>query len=182
MFFEFNAGNSLRMNDASRQALVVDERFEKALRDAAMAWRLAVDRRLRRLGVSRLCWMTIAAAMQARSPLSQSDLSDALAISRASMVQTIDCLVKKGLARRESSGSDRRVKRVVVTDAGARLYELLKDEVAAIRRRILGVVEVEKLIQLTELLEKLQQPLRPSSGRALSDLRRHAGLAQARNL
>ena len=155
------------MIDESRHALAVDERFENALRNTAMAWRQAFDRHLRRLGVSRLCWMTIAAAMQARSPLSQSDLSDALAISRASMVQTIDCLVKKGFAKRESSASDRRLKRIVVTDAGAHLYSLLKDEVAAIRRRMLGIVEVEKLIQLTELLEKLQDPLRPSSGRAL---------------
>jgi MarR family transcriptional regulator for hemolysin len=157
MFFELGAGNSLRMIDESRHALALDERFERALRSTAMAWRQAVDRRLSRLGVNRLCWMTIAAAMQARSPLSQSDLSDALAISRASMVQTIDCLVKKGLARRESSASDRRLKRVVVTDAGAHLYSRLKDEVAAIRRRMLGIVEVEKLVQLTEFLEKLQE-------------------------
>jgi MarR family transcriptional regulator, transcriptional regulator for hemolysin len=159
MFFEFGDSNSLRMIDESRHALPVDERFEKALRNTAMAWRQAVDRRVRRLGVSRLCWMTIAAAMQARSPLSQSDLSDRLGITRASMVQTIDCLVKKGLAKRESSASDRRLKRLVVTDAGAYLYSRLKDEVAAIRRRMLGMVELEKLVQVTELLEKLQAPL-----------------------
>lgn len=156
MFFEFGDRDSLRMIDESRRALSVEERFDKALRNTAIAWRQAVDRRLRRLGVSRLCWMTIAAAMQARSPLSQSDLSDRLAISRASMVQTIDCLVKRGLARRESSASDRRLKRVVVTDAGAYLYSHLKDEVAAIRRRMLGMVEIEKLVQVTELLERLQ--------------------------
>jgi MarR family transcriptional regulator, transcriptional regulator for hemolysin len=163
MFFEFSGRNSLRMIDESRHALPVDERFEKALRNTAMAWRQAVDRRVRRLGVSRLCWMTIAAAMQARAPLSQSDLSDRLGISRASMVQTIDCLVKKGLARRESSASDRRLKRVVVTDAGAYLYSRLKDEVAAIRRRMLAILEPEKLVHLTELLEKLQEPLRSSA-------------------
>jgi MarR family transcriptional regulator for hemolysin len=155
MFFEFTRGNSLRVIDESRQAFDLDERFEKALRSTAMAWRQAVDRRLRRLGVSRLCWMTIAAAMRACSPLSQSDLSDALGISRASMVQTIDCLVKKGLAKRESSASDRRLKRVVVTDAGAHLYSLLKDEVAAVRRQMLAIVELEQLVPLTELLEKL---------------------------
>jgi MarR family transcriptional regulator, transcriptional regulator for hemolysin len=149
----------------------VDERFESALRNTAMAWRQAVDRRLRRLGVSRLCWMTIAAAMQARSPLSQSNLADALAISRASMVKTIDCMVKNGLAKRESSASDRRLKRVVVTDAGAHVYSLLKDEVAAVRRRMLGIVEIEKLVQLTEFLEKLQgacEHRNPDMGNAAS--------------
>jgi DNA-binding MarR family transcriptional regulator len=151
------------MIDESRLGFDLDERFEKALRKTATAWRQAVDHRLRRLGVSRLSWMTIAAAMQARIPLSQSTLADALAISPTSMVQTIDCMVKDGLVKRESSASDRRLKRIVVTAAGAHLYSLLKDEVADIRRQMLAMVELDKLIHLTELLEKLQEPLRPSS-------------------
>jgi DNA-binding MarR family transcriptional regulator len=151
------------MIDESRLGFDLDERFEKALRKTATAWRQAVDHRLRRLGVSRLSWMTIAAAMQARIPLSQSTLADALAISPTSMVQTIDCMVKDGLVKRESSASDRRLKRIVVTAAGAHLYSVLKDEVADIRRQMLAMVEPEKLVHLTELLEKLQEPLRPSS-------------------
>jgi len=66
--------------------------------------------------------------------------------------------VKDGLVKRESSASDRRLRRIVVTDAGAHLYSLLKDEVAAIRRQMLAMVEMEKLVHLTELLEKLQDP------------------------
>jgi DNA-binding MarR family transcriptional regulator len=162
MFFEFSRGNSLRMIDESRVALDLDERFENALRNTATAWRQAVDRRLRRLGVNRMSWMTIAASTQARLPLSQSALADTLAVSRASMVHTIDRLVKSGLVRRESSGSDRRRKRIVVTEAGAHLYSLLKGEVAAVRREMLAIVELEKLVHLTELLETLQEPLQPS--------------------
>jgi MarR family transcriptional regulator, transcriptional regulator for hemolysin len=67
-----------------------------------------------------------------------------------------------------SSASDRRLKRVVVTEAGAHLYSLLKHEVAAVRRQMLAVVEVERLAPLTELLEKLQAPLGLSSRRDLS--------------
>ena len=151
------------MIDESCLAFDLEERFENALRKTATAWRQAVDHRLRRLGVSRVYWMTIAAAMQARAPLSQSNLADALAMSPTSMVQTIDCMVKDGLVKRESSASDRRLRRIVVTDAGAHLYSLLKDEVAAIRRQMLAMVEMEKLVHLTELLEKLHEPLRPSS-------------------
>ena len=146
------------MIDESCLAFDLEERFENALRKTATAWRQAVDHRLRRLGVSRVYWMTIAAAMQARAPLSQSNLADALAMSPTSMVQTIDCMVKDGLVKRESSASDRRLRRIVVTDAGAHLYSLLKDEVAAIRRQMLAMVEMEKLVHVTELLEKLQDP------------------------
>jgi MarR family transcriptional regulator, transcriptional regulator for hemolysin len=161
MYFEFSRGNSLRVTDESRDTFDLDERFELALRNAAKAWRQAVDRRLRRLGVDRISWMTITAATQARAPLSQSALADALAVSRASMVHTIDRLAKNGFVRRELSAFDRRQKRIVVTDAGAQLYSLLKDEVTGVRRQVLTVVDPEKLVHLTDLLEKLQELLRP---------------------
>jgi MarR family transcriptional regulator for hemolysin len=168
MFFEFARNNVLRMSGESSHAPELDERFEIALRNTATAWRQAVDCRLRRLGVNRMSWMTIAAAAQARLPLSQSALADTLAVSRASMVHTIDRLAKNGLVKRESSSSDRRLKRIVVTEAGAHLYSLLKDEVAAVRRQMLAIVELEKLVNLTEMLETLQGPLRPLSGSGLS--------------
>lgn len=163
MFFEFTHADLPRLIDETGQAFELDERFENALRNTAMAWRQAVERRLRRLGVSRTGWMTIAAAMQAHSPMSQSTLADTLAVSRASMVHTIDCLVRNGLVRRESSASDRRLNHIVVTDAGAHLCSLLRDEVAAVRRQMLAIVELDRLVHLTEFLEKLQEPLRSFS-------------------
>jgi MarR family transcriptional regulator, transcriptional regulator for hemolysin len=172
MFFEFSRENSLRTID-SHQAIDLDERFENALRNTAMVWRQAVDRRLRRLGTSRAGWMTIAAVMQVRSPLSQATLADTLAVSRASMVHTIDRLVKDGLVKREPSASDRRLKRIVITDAGAHLYSLLKDEVAAVRRQMLAIVELDELAHLTEFLEQLRFHCHH---RLLAD-RRRAGLS-----
>jgi MarR family transcriptional regulator for hemolysin len=164
MFFEFTRGDVPRTIEETRHAQDLEERFEKALRNTEISWRRAIDHRLRRLGVSRASWMTIAVATQARSPLSQSMLADALAISRASLVKTIDRLVKDGLVKRVPSASDRRLKRIVVTEVGTHLYLLAKDEVAAIRRQMLAIVEREKIAHLTELLEKLQEPLRPSPG------------------
>jgi MarR family transcriptional regulator for hemolysin len=150
------------MTVRSSHVLDLEERFEVALRGTAKRWTQAVHRRLNRLGVSQASFMTIAAAAQARLPLSQSELADTLAISRASMVQTIDRLAQGGLVKRESATSDRRVKRVVITDAGAHLYTVIKEEVASIRRQLLANIEREKLVHLTELLEKLQGEIPPS--------------------
>jgi MarR family transcriptional regulator for hemolysin len=130
MYFEFARDNSFRMTAEPPHASDLHERFECALRNTTMTWRQAVERRLRRLGVSRVCWMTIAAASQSSTPLSQSNLADMLAISRASMVHTIDRLVKDGLVKRESPASDRRLKRIMVTEAGMHLYFLVRDEMA----------------------------------------------------
>jgi MarR family transcriptional regulator, transcriptional regulator for hemolysin len=132
------------------------ERFENALYKIARGWRHAVDRRLRYLGIGMASWMTIAAASRIRSPLSQSELADMLSVSGASMVHTIDRLVKAGLVIRESSISDRRVNRIVITDAGHRLYAELKNEVAAVRQQLMASIELEKLAYLTEFIEQLQ--------------------------
>jgi MarR family transcriptional regulator for hemolysin len=135
------------------------ERFENALYNIARSWRHAVDRRLKYLGISMASWMAIAAASQVRSPLSQSELADMLSVSGASMVHMIDRLVNDGLAIREPSISDRRVNRIVITDAGHRLYAVLKDEAAAVRQELLASIELGRLAHLTELLEQMRSIL-----------------------
>jgi hypothetical protein len=52
-----------------------------------------------------------------------------------------------------------RVKRIVITDAGHRLYAELKNEVATVRQQLPASIELEKLEHLTELLEQMQSIL-----------------------
>jgi len=134
----------------------LEERFSDALHSTSRSWRQAVDRRLKYLGVSQASWMTIAIAAKARSPLSQSELADKLGVEGATMVAMIDRLVKAGLANREASTTDRRVKRVVLTAAGLKIYEKVKAEAVALRKELLAGTDQRKLIVATELLEGLQ--------------------------
>ena len=120
---------------------MLQERFSTALHNTARAWRQAVDRRLKFLGVSQASWMTIAVAAKAESPLSQSELADRLAVEGATMVTMIDRLVKAGLVLRVASTTDRRVKRVVLTEAGNRLYDKVRAEAAAFRHELLANVD-----------------------------------------
>ena len=134
----------------------LEERFSDALHSTSRSWRQAVDRRLKYLGVSQASWMTIAIAAKARSPLSQSELADKLGVEGATMVAMIDRLVKAGLVNREASTTDRRVKRVVLTTAGMKIYEKVKAEAVALRRDLLANTDQKKLLLATELLEGLQ--------------------------
>jgi len=93
--------------------------------------------------------------------LSQTELANMIAVSGASMVHMIDRWVKAGLVIREPSISDRRVNRIVITDAGHRLYAQIKDEAYAVRRQFLASVDLQSLAHLTELLEQLQCILQP---------------------
>jgi MarR family transcriptional regulator, transcriptional regulator for hemolysin len=135
----------------------LEERFSDALHSTSRSWRQAVDRRLKHLGVSQASWMTIAIAAKARSPLSQSELADKLGVEGATMVAMIDRLVKAGLVLREASTTDRRVKRVVLTPAGLKIYEKVKAEAVALRKELLSNTDPRKLLMATELLEGLQR-------------------------
>jgi MarR family transcriptional regulator for hemolysin len=134
----------------------LEERFSGALHNTSRAWRQALDRRLKFLGVSQASWMTIAVAAKAPAPLSQSELADRLAVEGATMVAMVDRLVKAGLVVREPSTTDRRIKRVVLTQAGNSLYGKVRAEAAAFRKQLLADVDPKKLLVATELLEDLQ--------------------------
>src|SRR5882672_10769965 len=131
----------------------LEERFSGALHNASRAWRQALDRRLKLLGVSQASWMTIAVAAKARAPLSQSELADRLGVEGATMV---DRLVKAGLVIRELSTTYRRVKRVALTQAGNLLYDKVRTEAAAFRKELLSNMDPKALLIATELLEGLQ--------------------------
>jgi MarR family transcriptional regulator for hemolysin len=136
--------------------LDLEERFANALHGTARAWRQAIDRRLKYLGVSQASWMTIAVAAKAHQPLSQSELADKLGVEGATMVAMVDRLVKAGLVRREPSTADRRIKRVVITEAGHRLVDTVKTEAAAVRKELLSQMDPKKLEAATDVLEALQ--------------------------
>lgn len=135
----------------------LEERFSGALHNTARAWKAAVDRRLKYLGLSQASWTTIAVAAKAGEPLSQIELAHRLGVEAATMVAMIDRLVKAGLVTREPSTHDRRVKLVVLTEAGVQLYGKVKAEADAFRKELLANVDVQQLSVATELLEHLQR-------------------------
>jgi MarR family transcriptional regulator for hemolysin len=135
----------------------LEERFSTALHNTSRAWRQALDRRIKYLGVSQASWMTIAVAAKASAPLSQSELADRLGVEGATMVAMVDRLVKAGLAVREPSTTDRRIKRVVLTKAGNLLFDKVRAEAAAFREELLAAADARQLLQATELLEDLQR-------------------------
>lgn len=134
----------------------LEERFSAAMHNTSRAWRQALDRRLKHLGVSQASWMTIAVTAKASEPLSQSELAQSLGVEGATMVAMVDRLVKAGLVTREPSATDRRVKRVVLTADGSLLYDKVRTEAVAFRKELLANLDPKKLLVATELLEGLQ--------------------------
>ena len=141
----------------------LEERFAKVLHGTARTWRQAIDRRLKHLGVSQASWMTIAVASKALTPLSQSELAGQLGVEGATLVAMVDRLAKAGFIARQACPNDRRINRVVLTEAGNRLLETVQSETAAVRRELLATIDPAKLAIATELLETLQEVIERSA-------------------
>ena len=135
---------------------VVEERFSAALHSTARGWRLALDRRLKDLGMSQASWLTVAAVAKAKAPLAQIELANRVGVEGATVVSMLDRLAAAGLIVRVPSATDRRVKLVTLTPAGARLYDKVRMEANAVRRQLLGGIDPRVLLAATELLEQLQ--------------------------
>lgn len=134
----------------------MEERLSKALHDSARTWRLALDKRLKHLGIGQSGWMTIAMVAKAAEPLSQRALADLVGVEGPSMVSMLDRLEREGLVTRAPSPTDRRVKLVHLTEAGTTLYQQVREQAGAVRLALLGDIDPARLKAATELLELLR--------------------------
>lgn len=133
----------------------IEERFSLALHNTARAWRQALDRRLKHLGIGQAAWLTIAAVARANKPLSQTDLANCLGVEAPTVVSMIDRLVKADLVRREPSEVDRRIKYIVLTDAGRDMFAQVRAEAERFRKELLQGADKAQLQTMAELLEAL---------------------------
>jgi MarR family transcriptional regulator for hemolysin len=132
------------------------ERFSTALHATARSWRIALDARLKDLGVGQSGWLTIAILAKSKAELSQRALADQLGVEGPSVVAMLDRLEQSGLVLRAPCPTDRRVKLVHLTEAGRALYAKVKKQADSYRASVLGEVPPAQLAAATELLELLR--------------------------
>jgi DNA-binding MarR family transcriptional regulator len=92
------------------------------------------------------------------APLAMKDLGRRMHCDPSFVTGIADTLERRGLAARESDPGDRRVKRLVLTPAGAELKHRLEDEILARTpwRRMLGPDERASLLAL---VQRMSPPL-----------------------
>lgn len=133
-----------------------EERFSMALHNTTRIWRQALDRRLKDLGVSQAGWMAIANIAKSKDALSQIELANRLNVEGPTVVSLVDRLVKADLVERVPSETDRRIKYVVLTDAGQAIYAKVKAVADAYRKQVFAGVDKDRLLVAVEVLEELQ--------------------------
>ena len=129
--------------------------FSHLLYLTAHHWRLAVNRRLKNLGMSQASWVAVSAIARNEQPLSQSELAQELGVESATIVPLINRLVELELVERVKPDSDKRKRLLVATAKGMALFHQVKAVAADLREEILTAITPEEREQTHRVLEKL---------------------------
>lgn len=129
--------------------------FSHLLYLTAHHWRLAVDRRLKDLGMSQATWVAVAAIARNEQPLSQSELAQELGVESATVVPLINKLVEHGLVERILTERDKRKRLLIATDKGMNLFHQVKTVADELREEILTAITPEEQQQTYDVLTKL---------------------------
>ncbi|MGZ0750144.1 MarR family winged helix-turn-helix transcriptional regulator [Kluyvera sichuanensis] len=135
--------------------------FSHLLYLTAHHWRLAVDRRLKDLGMSQASWVAVASIARNEHPLSQTELAQELGVESATVVPLINRLVEAGLVERVLTERDKRKRLLVATPKGLELYHQVKAVADELREEILTVItpEEQEITRnvLTRLLREVEK-------------------------
>ncbi|WP_105666005.1 MarR family winged helix-turn-helix transcriptional regulator [Cronobacter dublinensis] len=140
-----------------------DLTFSHLLWMTAHHWRLAVDRRLKNLGMSQASWVAVAAIARHDIPLSQGELAQQLGVESATLVPLLNRLVTQQLIERVTPPGDRRKRLLVATAEGQALYEKVKVEADGLRETILSTIPPDELAATRRVLERLLQEIENQS-------------------
>ncbi|HDC4378141.1 TPA: transcriptional regulator SlyA [Enterobacter hormaechei] len=118
-------------------------------------WRALIDHRLKPLELTQTHWVTLHNIHQLPPDQSQIQLAKAIGIEQPSLVRTLDQLEEKGLISRQTCASDRRAKRIKLTEKAAPIITEMETVISK-TRGLAGIspAELEMLIGLIARLEQ----------------------------
>lgn len=137
--------------------------FGFLLHDTARQLRRDFERRSKGTGLTRAQWAVLAYVARNEGS-NQATLADMLDIEPITLVRLLDKLETAGLVERRPDPSDRRVRRLYLTEATGPLLEQLQGLAAETREAALAGLNEAERQQLTDLLMKVRSNL---SGRDL---------------
>jgi DNA-binding MarR family transcriptional regulator len=148
--------------------------FGFLLHDTARLMRRDFERRSRSSGLTRAQWAVLAYLARSEGT-SQAALAEMLEIEPITLVRLLDRLENAGWVERRPDPSDRRVRRLYLTETARPLMEQFQELASATREAALsGLSEAERR-QLSDLLMKVRTNL---SGRDLAAAPTTAGKSE----
>ncbi|MFC4591528.1 MarR family winged helix-turn-helix transcriptional regulator [Sphaerisporangium corydalis] len=139
----------------------MDEREELIARigesQDALARVFAHDRSMPLLAVNlTMQQLKVALILASRGSVSGQELATTLGTGLGTVTGIVDRLVAQGLVTRREDPSDRRIRRVELTDAGHRMTRELADAGLANYRRLMDRLDLDTLRQLEAVMSRLR--------------------------
>lgn len=128
------------------------------IQDVARLMRLAFDRRIKELGLTRSQWFALA-FLNRQDGLTQQQLADQMDMERAPLSKTLARLEKNGWITKNSNAEDKRVNKIFLANKAKNIMPELKDEADALLDYILGDLTDENRILFTDILSQAKARL-----------------------
>jgi len=100
-------------------------------------------------------WLVLL-SLKTRKPANQRELADAVNIREATLTHHLNAMEADGLILRERDPENRRIQRVVLTDAGEAKFLTLRNAAGAFDARVCAGISATELDALGGLLERLR--------------------------
>lgn len=133
------------------------ERFGQLLGETARAWRQALDRRLRPLGLSGARWLVLLHLARADGPLTQKELAHRVGIESPTLVGLLDRAASDGWVERRPSDQDRRSKTIHLTDQAHGAIDQIEAAAAELRHELLRDLSDQELRQCIKVLGRIRR-------------------------
>jgi len=125
--------------------------FGFILNDVARLMRTTFDRRVRTLGFTRSQWWVLNHLFR-NDGVTQSELAEILELEKPSLGRLLDRMEAKGWVRREEHASDRRAKRVYLTEDVQPAIKAMRVAAAEVRREALAGLPPERQDVFVDIL------------------------------
>jgi len=125
--------------------------FGFILHDVARLLRTTFDRRVKCLGLTRSQGWVLNHLFR-NDGMTQSDIADLLQVEKATLGRLLDRLEAKGWVRREADATDRRVKRVYLTEEVEPALRAMRSAAAEVRRQAVAGLSTEEQERFVDAL------------------------------
>jgi MarR family transcriptional regulator, transcriptional regulator for hemolysin len=132
--------------------------FGFILHDVARLLRTAFDRKVKALGLTRSQWWVLNHLFR-NDGITQSELADILEVEKATLGRLLDRLEAKGWVRREGHASDRRAKRVFLTEEVEPAIQTMRAAAVELRRDALAGFSAAEKEQFVDALLRIKANL-----------------------
>jgi len=134
------------------------------LHEAARAWRLKLDERLRPMGLSQAKWRTLLRLSVSPGPLTQAEIASHLGIEEPSLVTLLHRLEGDRWVARKNASHDRRCKTVHLTPRAQRLIEQINFAAFKLRHELLDDISAADLKTCIGVLGMIRQKAEKAGG------------------